>query len=422
MPNNIYIDQSPQANLKEMKLKSGKRVLYLIVFVVLTLALIQGLLHGLDSVWTFWKVPMMKPLFGDLRNLTGAAESIRLGLDPLYSNPMDPMQRPLNHPRIVQFIISTLGLNLGSTTLLGIILIILFFVGVFIATPEIPAITAVVIGLAIFSPSIVLGFERANHDLFIFFLVSLTLAFSTIPILSWLTLFLAASIKLFPAFGCLIFLKYPRNTRILTIFGFATAFLTYLIINLKDLPQIFKSTGKSYGLFAYGLHTFSEYGTFHSYIPFFAISIICVFMFMQSIEASGHTYSLRNNNYIDGFRAGAGIFIGTFALGHNYVYRFMFLILAIPQLVAWTKDQDRRTVATLAIAMLLLSFWMPIFGESGFKRWFFVVDEVANWLLYSSMFYLMLGSLPVSLQKWMRLPGDRTRMFQAAHAEGSEET
>jgi len=421
MHNNIYTAQPSQKNLKDLILKSGKWLLFFIILMVLTLALIQGLLHGLDSVWAFWKVPMMKPLFGDLRNLTGAAESIRLGLDPLYSNPMDPMQRPLNHPRIVQFIVSTLGLNLASTTLSGIILIVLFFVGVFIATPEIPAITGLLLGLAIFSPSIVLGFERANHDLFIFFLVSLTLAFSTIPILSWLTLFLAASIKLFPAFGCLIFLKYPRNTRILTIFGFATAFLTYLITNLKDLPQILKSTGKSYGLFAYGLHTFSEYGTFHSYIPFFAISITCLFMFMQSIEASGHTYSLRNSKYIDGFRAGAGIFIGTFALGHNYVYRFIFLIFTIPQLVAWTKDQDRRTVATLAIAMLLLSFWMPIFGESGFKRWFFVVDEVANWLLYSSMFYLMLGSLPVSLQKLMRLPEDITRRLQAPNAEEPEE-
>jgi peptidoglycan/LPS O-acetylase OafA/YrhL len=105
-------------------------------------------------------------------------------------------------------------------------------------------------------------------------------------------------------------------------------------------------------------------------------------------------------------------------LGYNYAYRFMFLIFAIPQLVAWTKDTDRRTVATLAIAMLLLSFWMPIFHESGFPRWFFVVDEVANWLLYSSLLYLMLGSLPVSLQKWMKLPGDRPRRLHAA--DGAE--
>jgi hypothetical protein len=264
----------------------------------------------------------------------------------------------------------------------------------------------------IFSPSVVLGFERANHDLFIFFLVSLALALSAFPFLSWLTLFLAACIKLFPVFGCLYFLKYPRKTRLLTIIGFAAAFLAYLIINLKDLPQIFSSTGKSYGLMAYGLHTFSEYGTFHSYIPFFAISITCLATYMQSTEARGQAFTLIDNAYIDGFRAGAGIFIGTFMLGHNYVYRFMFLIFAMPQLVAWTRDENRRTLATMATAMALLSVWMPIFRESGFPRWFFVVDEVANWLLYASLLYLMLGSLPVSLQNLLRLPAGSPYRFQ----------
>jgi hypothetical protein len=397
---------------KRLETMSGKRLLLLIVLVVIAFGLILGLLQGFDAVWSLWKVPPMTPHFADLRNLTGAAESIRLGHDPLYVNPMDPTQRPLNHPRLVQFIVSGLGLNLSSTTLAGIVLIILFFVGVFIATPAIPAITALALALMIFSPSLVLGFERANHDLFIFFLVSLALALSAFPILSWLTLFLAACIKLFPVFGCLYFLKYPRKTRLLTISLFVAAFLAYLIINLKDLPQIFSSTGKSYGLFAYGLHTFSEYGTFHSYIPFFAITITCLTTYVQSKEASGHPFPLANNAYIDGFRAGAGIFIGTFMLGHNYVYRFMFLIFTMPQLVAWAKDRDRRTVATMAIAMVLLSVWMPIFHESGFNRWFFVVDEVANWLLYASLLYLMLGSLPVSLQNLLSLPAGPPFNFQ----------
>jgi hypothetical protein len=404
------------------KYMSGKQLLLIITVAVIAFFLIFGLLQGFDAVWSVWKVVPMKPHFADLRNLTGAAESIRLGHDPLYVNPMDPTKRPLNHPRLVQFIVSSLGLDLSSTTLVGIILIILFFVGVFIATPAIPPITGLVLALAIFSPSVVHGFERANHDLFIFFLVSLALALSTIPILSWLTLFLAACIKLFPAFGCLYFLKYPRKTRLFAIIGFATAFLAYLIINLKDLPQIFSSTGKSYGLMAYGLHTFSEYGTFHSYIPFFAISITCLVTFMQSIEASGHVYPLKDYRYIDGFRAGAGIFIGTFMLGHNYVYRFMFLIFTIPQLVDWTKDKNRRTVATMTIAMLLLSLWILIFNIGDFPRWFFVADEVANWLLYSGLLYLMLGSLPVSLQNRMKLPARPIGQHQLADAEELKET
>ncbi len=147
----------------------GKRTLLVLVAIVVTYCVLVGLLQGYEAIWAFWKFPTLLPHFGDVRNLTGGAESIALGYDPLYFNPQDPWGRPLNQPRFVQYILAALKLNQGQTTLIGILFIVLFFLGVFISLPPISNVTAITLALVIFSPAVMLGIERGNHDLFVFF-------------------------------------------------------------------------------------------------------------------------------------------------------------------------------------------------------------------------------------------------------------
>ena len=75
----------------------------------------------------------------------------------------------MNHPRMVQHILSILNINQHHTTFIGILFIILFFDGVFISLKEIGNVTASMLAVVIFSPAVVLGIERSNHDLFISF-------------------------------------------------------------------------------------------------------------------------------------------------------------------------------------------------------------------------------------------------------------
>ena len=95
---------------------SGRRTLILGTLTIIGVCLILMAIFGYDVVWSALNIPVKHPHFSDLRVLTGAAESMRLGFDPLYTNPGDPWNRELNHARIWQWIISTLGIDSSYTT------------------------------------------------------------------------------------------------------------------------------------------------------------------------------------------------------------------------------------------------------------------------------------------------------------------
>ena len=97
----------------------GKRTLFCIVATVVAMCILLGFFKGYLAIWSVWRVYTLTPHFGDLRNLTGGAESIARGYDPLYFNPGDPWDRPMNHPRLVQYIVSLLRMNQSHTTFIG---------------------------------------------------------------------------------------------------------------------------------------------------------------------------------------------------------------------------------------------------------------------------------------------------------------
>ena len=288
----------------------GKRTLFLITASIFAICLLIGFLRGYSAVWTIWKIPAMIPHFADLRNLTGGAESISLGYDPLYFNPQDPWGRTLNLPRFVQIILSFSKINQDHTTFIGILFILLFFVGIFISLKEIDNTTAIILATVIFSPSVVLGIERCNLDLLIFFLLSVALCISNFPIISMLFLLLASFIKLFPVFALSYFFRYAKKTQFVVFIGFTVLFLIYFSLNYSDWPQVFNSTQKGYGVLAYGVLTYSQSSNLASYIPLTAIIITSLLFYANSIYING--FEQGDDKYIDTFRAGAGIYVGTF--------------------------------------------------------------------------------------------------------------
>ena len=109
---------------------------------------------------------------------------------------------------------------------------------------------------------------------------------------------------------------------------------------------------------------------------------------------------IENNKYIDAFRVGAGIYIGTFLFGHNWDYRLMFLIFTIPQIVTWIKQKNicYFLAASLTLPAIILSLWYLIFARIiNYYLTFnlgFVIDEFFNWVVFSGLVYLFLSSLP----------------------------
>jgi hypothetical protein len=377
----------------------GKRTLLLIVASIMTICVLIGFVKGYGAIWSIWKIDTMTPHFADLRNLTGGAESMSLGYDPLYFNPQDPWGRPMNHPRFVQYILSILKINQGHTTFIGILFILLFFLGIFVSLKEIDNTTALLLAIVIFSPSVVLGIERANHDLFIFFLVSVALLMSSSPIISMFTLLLASFIKLFPVFALSYFFKYAKKTQVMVFIGFVISFLIYMFISYSDWPQVFNSAQRGHGVMAYGVRTYSVSSGLGSYVPLAAIVISSLSFYANSIYA--HGFEQGDANYVDGFRAGAGIYVGTFFLGNNWAYRLMFLIFVIPQLVSWRNDARRGFMSLIAMMSIMVSCW-SLWGVGIIPRLGLVaIDEICNWVLFTSLFYLLMSSMPLFLQKRM---------------------
>ena len=374
----------------------GKRTLFCIVVTVVAMCILLGFFKGYLAIWSVWRVYTLPLHFGDLRNLTGGAESIARGYDPLYFNPGDPWDRPMNHPRLIQYIVSLLRVNQSHTTFIGSLFMALFFLGIFLSLKDIDNKTAFILSIVILSPAVILGIERANHDLFIFFLISLALFVIRFPILSMIILLIASFIKIFPIFALSYFVKYDRKTCVIVLLSFATIFVLYIFLNRADLPQIFNSTEKHYGVFAYGTRAcFPSLTLFSSWIPATAIIVSCLVFHMNNLN---RFFKDSGSAYIDYFRAGAGIYIGTFFLGNNWNYRLMFLIFTIPQLML---GEANRLVSLVTLISIVVSCWSPWFDGLVHNSLLFIIDETFNWLLLSSLFYLLVSTMPAYVQKSM---------------------
>ena len=93
------------------------------------------------------------------------------------------------------------------------------------------------------------------------------------------------------------------------------------------------------------------------------------------------------------FLFGAGIYCGSFMLGANFVYRLMFLLLCLPQLLDWLSATSPGGQRTLAVARFLLfasllALWLNAYPN------FMPVPQVVDWtLLFGLTAVLLLNFL-----------------------------
>ena len=388
---------------------NGKRILFFIFLGILTLVSFVSVRFGYQNIWKMWNIPVMSPHFADLRVITGGAESYALGDDPLYHNPRDPWGRQMNYPRIWHGLFA-LGINQDHTTILGIGFIGLFFIGVFSFSREIPPMTAVILSVVTFSPAVLLGIERGNSDLIIFFLLAMAVtAGRRSGIIGIFFILSAAILKLFPAFGLSYILRETR--RKILMLGALSAFLMggYLICTLDDLKQIRAVTPQgvvpSYGfnVLGMGLHKWLMACHFPiatneivllQYIPYALIAILFLgFLFLIFKKYDLHKHEASPD--VDAFRIGASIYIGSFMMGSNWDYRLMFLIFTVPQLVWWIRDRGTRKsyVPAVTLTGIIFSCWAMRLGlQSYFVG--FCLKNGSDWIIFAGLLYLFLTSLP----------------------------
>jgi hypothetical protein len=106
-----------------------------------------------------------------------------------------------------------------------------------------------------------------------------------------------------------------------------------------------------------------------------------------------------DTSHIHGFRIGAGIYVGTFLVGNNFDYRLIFLLLAMPQLIAWGKEPG--TLGYLSAGSLLLlvmrfwgEWWTAILFPPSLAAVRYVLMQLTEWLLFAFYSYALIKTIP----------------------------
>lgn len=380
------------------------------IILLLSLLVIGGLfrLIGYSETWQLWNVPTMDLHFADVRVITHASESIAAGKDPLIENIADPWGRQLNYPRVWQSLLF-LGINEKHTTLLGFLFISLFLAGVILFIRGLKPTNLLIFFPLLLSPAVMMGVERANTDLLIFFLLSLIVIFAKKRAnLAMLTIGIASILKLYPIFATGVFLILNRKKALTCIFICSCVMVLYCVMTFSDILKIREVTPIGVVL-GYGARVFQT-SVGEIYYPWLYqakvltiagiafIGIRAVTLFNIRLRVSSDVESSYEMN---GFRVGSCVFLGTFLVGTNWDYRMMILLFTVPQLWVWAKNSMCAVSMQSKATLVFISFSLWSMFLAQFTRGIpygplisFVLDEFSNWFVFASLLFLLIRSLP----------------------------
>ena len=363
---------------------------------------------GPTRTFACWGIDTTHPDFADIRGITSAMESHRLGFDPLVENSRDPFGRAFNYPR-AWLGLSPLGLDQSHSTILGHCLIGLFLLGLLLFIPT--DIDWSALGLLMpvaFSPAGILGMERGNIDVLMFFLVAVGIAGVAGEKLICKTLGVASVLlgfvfKLYPLFGLAMLLDAPHRRVLRRHLWIPLVAGLYLILIRHDLALIYQSTPKSTGL-SYGMNVMwmelaehgRNLGLAARLLALVGVGVAASLAWMGYRRAVADLPDIgMTKKSLVAFRAGAGIYLGTFLLGNNWDYRLIFLIFTLSLLAIFIRggSKSQRRVAAIVAAGTLVSCWhitlyhvfhaLPLGSPACV-----LLDECANWTVFLRLSFL----------------------------------
>ena len=370
-----------------------------------------------------WNIPLSPPGFLDSRQLAWAAESYALGYDPLVENPVNWRGHQLNYPRIWQLVFA-LDIDRNHTNIIGSIVVVLFFIGlgIFWFSKKYDPLTCFFLLIASISSAVMLGVERSNIELIVFFVLALALFVNYSSSLRGLFLFLfAAILKIYPIFGLVYLLKENRERFWKFFLSGAAFFIVYLLLTAADTARVYNTTpqlpGSSMGMNVwwlglnnrrfFNLHLSDDiilYCRVLTYAVTFMTVLLTAFFSMKQ-KYRGFT----QGEHLDAFRVGAAIYIGCFVMIINADYRLIFLIFTIPQLVSWLRvnGQKLNPVPLITLCATIITLWSSFIMHFLGRNPTFIIEESCNWIIFGGFLYLLFASLPDWFSSYLQRPFSR---------------
>lgn len=394
-------------------------VLALLLIIYMIGVALGNYLMFYNEVWDALGVPVLvHNSFADLRAVLSGFECTRSGHNVLISNPCDYKGYPLNYPRLWMWL-TPLGLTTRQTDALGWSLAAILFICILIHVGKLNTAELFLYAVILLFPSVMLGVERGNVDLILFVLLCLVLWMmrSSHPLArgaAYTLALLTAMLKLFPVFAFVAIAREKKKNFFIALAGLGISFALYLITIANDLPYIFNQVPRgmemSYGrmIIPMTLQPSTIFQRIFGFVLSDSQVVILSFILMAMTLVTAYLFAIRYRHhdfdspslYLDGFRIGAAIYIGTFALGNNWDYRLVFLVFTIPQMINWIKHDARwRGLSTLGLAALFLTFILSRFSlrpENPFHvpSKYFLPDEFLNWFLVFYYSVALLATLP----------------------------
>lgn len=312
-------------------------------------------------LWGFWQINHY-PGFMDAAVITAGAESVRHHIDPMYFNPYDAHHRRLNYPRVWQAL--SVFLSPDSTPILAFTFWGTFLISLFPILRYSNRVPLLLIIAAVFSPSVILAFERGNCDLLIMALViGAVYAFEHNRLLSLLLWIAAFMLKLYPLFAGGHLVKNLTRKNIYIAAAVLLLPAVYELQHLQDLLAIRAGTPDT--MYGYGGTCFRLVaaeagikigdGGLVVYAIFLALPLLGFFVVPTELRDEDRKDVLSTRLFI----ASAGIFTGTFILGSNQEYRQIGLIACLPYLFAPQSNYKLKLITTYSWLSLLITFWNP---------------------------------------------------------------
>jgi len=375
-----------------------------------------------------WNFPYDPPGFIDTYQLTWASEAYALGYDPMVKHPYHPKgyKYRFPYPRLWHLLFH-LGLRERHAKIIGTILMAIFFLGlgIFWFSNRFDNTTYLLLTIFFLSPVVVLGIERGNNELIVFFFVVVALTtFRYSKVASILFLEFASMLKLFPIFGSVYLIKEDR--RLLKLFFLVIIiFVIYVLVTFSDITKTYnitpRHTGTSFGVNVwwmglrhprfFNFHILDGYKLIFRIISYVAATGIILKIFLDTMRR-GVEKVYRDGDYIDAFRVGSGIYIGCFLLINNNDYRLIFLAFTLPQIVEWIKKVKYKipTAPSITLFAMGLSLWSFFIMRFLGKKATFLMEEFANWVVFTGLVYLFFASLPGWFKEYLYRPFSSWRL------------
>jgi hypothetical protein len=385
----------------------GRLIVLSAVALYVSVAAIAWLVWHID-LRPWLGIPPGPTLFFDTRNVLAALECQRLGYDPLVDNPCDPWQRPMFYPR-VWLVAASSGLDQSHTNSVGAMLALLFLASVCLLVGRIRIGEGLIVALAVCSPAVMFALERGNMDVLLFSVL-------TAAVLVWrrgghagrivspAVVLLAAVSKLYPVFGLPAYLLL-RSWRAALAMGVCLVVYVAYVVGTREDVAIVAQTATQGQYYSYGARillgeayrglfgqNWEGGSTGAQAIALLVAAALGVGLFMWSWRMLRPEAGCQPppTPALLGFYLGGLIYLGTFMIFKNYDYRLVYLLLTLPQLLAWVKDgrtaEPRTVIAALGLTSVLAALWVGAFSEA-----LRLMDELVSWAV-AGLFLVLLAS------------------------------